>query len=113
MSHTTKKIKIQVEQPSGTISQKAVNAPRLDSLANKTLLEGSPLEGWKSNETFPLIRKLLTKKYPGLKIIPYNEFPKIHLSPLRLKQKDSIDKEEIGEILNDMNCDGLILGNGG
>ena len=66
---------LQVVSPLGL---KAVDdvaaARRLDSLEGKTI--GEFWNGvFKGDQTFPVIRGLLQRKFPGLKIIPYTEFP--------------------------------------
>ncbi|MFH1486676.1 MAG: hypothetical protein ABIH46_11450 [Chloroflexota bacterium] len=49
-------------------------APLISDLTGKTVCEvwnGS----FKGNVLFPILRELLQKRYPGIKIIPYTEFP--------------------------------------
>lgn len=49
-------------------------ARRIDDLNGKTVCE--VWNGvFKGDIAFPIIRKLLKVKYPGLKVIPYTEFP--------------------------------------
>ena len=69
--------------------------------------------GWRANETFPVIRELLRERFPTSTVIPYEAFPKIHLSPLRAKPKDAVPLEGVGEELKKKGCDAVILGNGG
>lgn len=49
-------------------------SPRLNDLNGKTVAE--VWNGvFKGDQTFPVIRKLLQKKFPSLNIIPFTEFP--------------------------------------
>ena len=48
--------------------------PRLADLRGKTICEVT--NGlFKSEVTFPIIRELLQKRYPDIRVIPYTEFP--------------------------------------
>jgi len=51
-------------------------ATRLTDLKGKTIGEISNGEhgGWEVDRTFPMIRQLLEKRFPDIKIIPYTEF---------------------------------------
>lgn len=47
---------------------------RLSDLRNKTICE--VINGtFKSQTVFPILRELLQKRYPGIRVIPYTEFP--------------------------------------
>ncbi len=49
-------------------------APRLDDLNGKTVAE--VWNGvFKGDQTFPVIRRLLQRKFPAINIIPFTEFP--------------------------------------
>ena len=48
-------------------------AKRLDTLEGKTICEVSN-RSFHSNETFPFIEKELTRRYPGIKFVGYEEF---------------------------------------
>ena len=66
---------IEVVSPVGV---SAVNpagaAPRIDDLDGKTIAE--IWNGvFKGDVAFPIVRRLLAQKYPGVRIIPYTEFP--------------------------------------
>lgn len=68
-------VKLEVLDPSGAFEVTALHAKRLDTLEGKTICELSDNE-WQSWRTFPLIRELLQKKYPTLKIITWDTFPR-------------------------------------
>ena len=50
---------------------------------------------------FPVIRNLLQKRYPDVRIIPANEFPGLM----------DIEPEAIPKLLKEKGCDGVIIGN--
>lgn len=106
-------VRLEVLSPSPAFDLVSENASRLDTLDGKTIWEGSPLPGWRGNDTFPVIRDMLRSRFPKTIIIPYTEFPKMHLSPLRTKPEDAVSLERIGEVMKERGCDGVILGNGG
>jgi hypothetical protein len=85
-------------------------APRLDTLEGKTICELWN-ESFKSNITFPVIRKLLQKKYPKVRIIPYTSMPRHHM----LENPGVINAESEALIadLKEKGCDAVISGNGG
>ena len=85
------------------------SAPRLDTLAGKTI--GEVWNGvFKGNFTFPVLRKLLQQKYPDLKIIPYTEFPHAPHSDHPARQQELAN--EVIAIAQRHGCDALITGNG-
>jgi hypothetical protein len=82
----------------------------LPDLNGKTICEVTNGQ-FRSNFTFPIIRELLKKRYPDIKIIPHDEFP---------VQLVSLNSEEILErvkttitLLLEKGCDAVITGNGG
>ena len=67
--------KYEVVSPLGERDTKWIDmAPRLETLEGKTICELWN-QSFKPNITFPVIRELLQKKYPGVKIVPYTEGP--------------------------------------
>ena len=67
-------VELEVLNPTGAREVSNVHAPRLPDLNGKTICELS--NGiWEMHRTFPLIRELLQKRFPAVKIIPYTEFP--------------------------------------
>ena len=102
--------KLEVVSPLGLETVKASGAaPRLDDLNGKTLCEF-----WngvfKGDITFPIIRKLLTEKYPELRVIPYTEFPFARGSDNPASQRELA--REIAALAKAKGCDALISGNG-
>ena len=101
----------EVVSPLGEPAVKVITmAPRLDGLEGKTIGEiwnG----GFRGDESFPMIRKMLRDRYPTVKIIPYSEFS---LSPVASfypdKKQETLDtlRAEIRE----KGCDAVITGNG-
>jgi hypothetical protein len=87
-------------------SHPASSAPRLDTLNGKTLCEVWNA-GYRGDRTFPKIRELLEKRYPGVKIVPYTEFP--------LARHYDIDEilKDLPQLLRQKGCEALISGNGG
>ena len=67
-----------VHSPLGgeTLRQQSL-APRLDSLEGKTI--GESWNGdFKGDLTFPIIRKLLEERFPGIKIVQYDRLPYLY-----------------------------------
>ena len=97
----------EVVNPLGnTIVEARPLAPRLQTLEGKTICEASTLL-FRAEETFPLIRELLKKRFPTAKIIPYTDFPSApHTSELEK------NLEALGKALIEKGCHALITGNG-
>jgi hypothetical protein len=91
---------IEVLDPSGTIEISNFYAPRLTSLNGRTICMLSN-HGWESDTMFPIIRNLLQKRYPDVRIIPPGEFPGLM----------NIEPEVIPKLLKEKGCDGVIIGN--
>ncbi len=84
-------------------------ARRLDGLNGKTI--GEIWNGvFKGDMTFPLIRKLLTQRYPRLNIIPYTEFPHLPGNDHPTQQWERA--RHIAALAKEKGCDALISGNG-
>ena len=85
-------------------------APRLDSLDGKTIGEiwnG----GFRGDESFPLIRKILQERFPTLKIIPYSEFTIASISSMFPDRKQQT-LEKLSAEIRAKGCDAIITGNG-
>ena len=78
-------------------------APRLDTLANKTVCMVSN-SAFKVNITMPAIAKSMQAKYPGLKIVPYTEMATA-FSGSNWEAKPGEYKTK--------GCDAVVTGNGG
>ena len=103
--------KYEVVSPLGERDTKWIDmAPRLDTLEGKTICELWN-QSFKSNITFPVIRELLQKKYPGIKIIPYTDMPHHHM--LENPGVTNAESEALIAALKAKGCDAVISGNGG
>ena len=101
---------LEVVSPAGINAVKISGAaPRIDDLNGKTVCE--VWNGvFKGDITFPMIRKLLKEKYPGVKIIPYTEF--YHLPGSDVPQHQRELAQRIVAAAREKGCDALISGNG-
>lgn len=83
----------------------------LDTLNGKTVGEvwNGSFEGQVS---FPIIRKLLKKRFPEVNIIPYTEFPLFPVTSLSPQRKEE-NLEALRIALAAKKCDAVITGNGG
>lgn len=86
-------------------------APRLSTLNGKTVCQVWN-GGFLGEVTFPIIAEMLLQRYPGLKVVPYTEFP---LSTVDLMKPSTKAQglEVIRAALVEKGCDALITGNGG
>ncbi len=87
----------------------AGNARRLDRLEGKTVAEF-----WngvfKGDQSFPVIRRLLQQRFPGVKIIPFTEFPHAAGSDHPAKQRELAQR--MATLAKEKGCDAVISGNG-
>lgn len=84
-------------------------APRLSDLSGKTI--GEVWNGvFKGDQTFPVLRELLKERIPGIRIIPYTEFPHRHGGDNPSQQRALA--AEIAALAKAKGCDALITGNG-
>ena len=100
----------EVLSPLGEPGVKAKSsAPRLSDLNGKTLCEVS--DGlFEHDVSFPIIRELLQKQYPSIKIIPYTELPK---QPVEGGPAHMFERAEAAVALaKQKGCDAAIVGNG-
>lgn len=102
--------KIEVVSPVGLeVVKRSGSAPRLPDLNGKTI--GEVWNGvFKGDYTFPVIRKLLQRQYPRLKIIPYTEFPHTPGSDNPGQQREHARR--IAALAKEKGCDAVISGNG-
>src|SRR4030095_5509562 len=97
--------KLDVLSPAGdeTITRKTA-APGIDTLDGKTIAE--VWNGvYKGNETFPVLRELLKQRYPGVKIIPYTEFPANYGGETRKEQSEAARK--VAALAKELGCDAV------
>lgn len=94
---------LEVYDPSGGYEVTQLHAPRIDSLAGKTICELSN-GSWEDARTFPAIRELLQNQYPDATIVPFTDFPVGSLE---------IDTDQTGTLLQEKGCQAVIVGNAG
>jgi hypothetical protein len=85
-------------------------ANRLNTLEGKTIGEiwnG----GFRGDESFPLIEKMLRERYPTVKLIPYTEFPLVTIASLHPEKKKKT-LEDLRAKMKEKGCDAAIIGNG-
>ena len=82
----------------------------LDDLAGKTIGEVYN-NHFKGELMFGTYRRLLKEKYPGIRIIPFDQFPIVYVGGDAASQKRIA--KEIAAIAKDKGCDAIITGNGG
>jgi len=85
-------------------------SPRLDTLNGKTIGE-TWNHDFKGDYMFPVYRELLKKRYPGVNIIPYTEFPSSTLAGTPSYQWEISGR--IADLAREKGCDAMISGNGG
>jgi hypothetical protein len=102
--------KLEVVSPAGFSAVKiSGTSPRIDDLNGKTVCE--VWNGvFKGDITFPIIRKRLQQKYPGVKIVPYTEFYHLPGSDVPAQQRE-LAQQMVAQAL-EKGCDALISGNG-
>jgi len=102
--------KIGVVNPVGLpLVKPTVGAKRLETLNGQVI--GELWNGdFKGNVTYPIIRNLLQKRYPSLRIIPYTEFPHTHVSDNATKQRERA--AQIAALVKEKGCDAVMSGNG-
>jgi len=102
---------LKVVSPLGEVTvEEGTMASRLDTLEGKTICliwNGS----FKSNVTLNVIAELLSKKYPTVKVIPYNEMPRSFKAPA--PGTTSPEQIALAAAFKEKGCDAVISGNGG
>jgi hypothetical protein len=84
-------------------------ARRLSDLNGKTI--GESWNGdFKGDVTFPMIRQRLQERFPGVKIVHYDQFPYLHGADDPARQKALA--REIALRAQALGCDAVISGNG-
>ena len=82
----------------------------LDTLEGKTIGEVYN-NHFKGELMFRTYRRLLKEKYPGVRIIPYDQFPIVYVGGDPASQKRVA--AEVAAIAKEKGCDAIITGNGG
>lgn len=85
-------------------------APRLGSLEGKTI--GALWNGgFRGDESFLIIEKMLRERYPTVQLIPYTEFPLTTIASFHPEQKAQT-LAALRAKLKETGCDAVITGNG-
>ena len=82
----------------------------LDTLRGKTIGEVYN-NHFKGELMFRTYRRLFEEKYPGIRVVPYHEFPIVYVGGDAASQKRVA--KEIAAIAKAKGCDAIITGNGG
>jgi hypothetical protein len=102
--------KIEVVSPLGfeAVRQAGV-AGRIESLNGKTI--GEFWNGvFKGDLAFPVIREALKKKYPGLRVVPYGDFPHAPHNDDAASQRELARR--MAAVAKEKGCDAVISGMG-
>jgi hypothetical protein len=83
---------------------------QLDSLAGKTIGEVYN-NHFKGELMFRTYRRLFEEKYPGIRIVPFDEFPIVYVGGDAASQKKVA--KDIAALAKQKGCDAIITGNGG
>ena len=92
---------IEVFDPSGATEVLSLHAPRLDTLAGKTVALLSD-DMWQAHRMLPLVREGLQARFPDAYFIAETEFP---------MGSRQIDTEEAVDMLAARGVDAVIVGN--
>lgn len=103
--------KMGVISPEGLPQRAASSASRhLDTLDGKTIGEVYN-NHFKGELMFQTYRRLFKERYPGIKIIPYTEFPIVYVGGDPVSQKQTA--KDIAALAKQWQVDAIITGNGG
>ena len=102
---------LEVISPLGLpVTQNKGIAPRLPTLEGKTVGEVYN-HHFKGDQMFALYRQLLQQRYPGVRIVPYNEMPASYVGGDSASQRRIA--QEVAAQAKQKGIDALIAGNGG
>ena len=85
-------------------------SPPLAGLAGKTIGEVYN-NHFKGELMFETYRRLLEQRHPGVRIVPFTEFPIVYVGGDAASQKRIA--KEIAALAKERGCDAIITGNGG
>jgi hypothetical protein len=94
-------VTLKLYDPTGALETTVVHAPRLDTLAGKTICELSNI-AWEHQRIFPAVREEMKKRFPTLKIIPYTEVID--------RRMDLENLENVTRVLKELKPDAVIAG---
>lgn len=66
---------------------------------------------FKGELMFRTYRRLFTERFPGIRIIPYDQFPTVYVGGDPASQKGTA--REVAALAKEKGCDAIISGNGG
>ncbi len=92
---------LEVYNPAGSVETTLLHAPRLDTLAGKTICELSN-SLWEHDRIFPVLRETLQKQFPTVKFLPYTE--------MNLSTLDLHDVEHVSKVVKEKGCQAVITG---
>ena len=90
-----------IHNPTGATEVARLHAPRLGSLASKTVALLSD-DMWQSHRVLPLISDALKAQFPDITVIPETEFP-MGTGPM--------DREETADLIAARGIDAVVVGN--
>ena len=94
---------LQLDQMSGV-------SRHLETLAGKTIGEVYN-NHFKGEFMFQTYRRLLKERFPGVRIIPFDKFPRVYVGGDPASQKKTA--REIARLAKEWEVDAIITGNGG
>ena len=92
---------LEIFDPTGATEVISLHAPRIDTLAGKTVAFLSD-DMWQAHRMLPLVREKLQEKYPDAIFIPETEFP---------MGTQQIDSDETVDMIVARGADAVIVGN--
>lgn len=94
-------VELEVLNPTGVMEVAQPHAPRLKGLEGAVIAELS--NGvWDDHRTFPFLRERLQARFPGLRVIPFTEFP---------IGSEQIDSDRVVDMLVKKGAQAVITGN--
>jgi hypothetical protein len=100
-SEEKRMVKLEFFDPSGTLEVTQAHAPRLSSLAGKTIGFVSN-EQWQAFRTLPLLKEMFEADHPGIRMLPIDTFP---------QGNANIGSEEVARLVRESAVDAVIIGN--
>jgi hypothetical protein len=96
-------VTLTVYDPTGAFQVTQTFAPRLPDLSGKTICEVTN-GSWEADRMFPAIRQLLQRQYPTLKVVTFDQFPRL---------STGVDVSGLEDAMKAKGCQGAIVGNAG